>query len=323
MKSVVGTGGVRYKDLVKPRTLRGPRGDTSPRRVPGVSAIFVTHLRHARKYRSLGARLGIFVLVFMFGVGWSLLGLGERVIAAPIEPSTLTAEWSWPSNSATRVSPTRGDEASNGQDRKEQARKPAGSATTCDDVRVLVDRRHSLTPDYVPKNLVALQAYRVPTLGSDVLRLRRAAAENLGRLVEGAAADGEELVVASAYRSYEEQQLSHERLMSVFGADADGMSAAPGHSQHQLGTAVDFTNAAAGYQVWMPFAQTSAYWWLEHRAWEYGFVLAYPRGKEEQTGYRWEPWHYRYVGVEGAKRLEKKNLSLHEFLEHKGAMPHC
>jgi zinc D-Ala-D-Ala carboxypeptidase len=101
------------------------------------------------------------------------------------------------------------------------------------------------------------------------------------------------------------------------------MSAAPGHSQHQLGTAVDFTNAAAGYQVWMPFAQTSAYWWLEHRAWEYGFVLAYPRGKEEQTGYRWEPWHYRYVGVEDAKRLEKKNLSLQEFLEHKGAMPHC
>jgi zinc D-Ala-D-Ala carboxypeptidase len=103
----------------------------------------------------------------------------------------------------------------------------------------------------------------------------------------------------------------------------NGMSAAPGHSQHQLGTAIDFTNAAAGYQVWRPFAQTSAYWWLEHHAWEYGFVLAYPRGKEEQTGYRWEPWHYRYVGVEDAKRLEEKNLSLQEFLEHKGARPHC
>jgi D-alanyl-D-alanine carboxypeptidase len=259
----------------------------------------------------------------MFGVGWSLLGPVEKGIAAPIEPSTFAAEWSWPSNSATEVSPTREDEASKGQKTNEQARKPPGSATTCDDVRVLVDRSHSLSPDYVPKDLVQLQDYRVPTLGSDVLRLRREAAESLGHLVEGAAADGEELVVASAYRSYEEQRLSHERLMSVFGTDADGMSAAPGHSQHQLGTAVDFTNAAAGYQVWMPFAQTSAYWWLEHRAWEYGFVLAYPRGKEEQTGYRWEPWHYRYVGVEDAKQLEKKNLSLQEFLEHKGAMPHC
>jgi D-alanyl-D-alanine carboxypeptidase len=256
----------------------------------------------------------------MFGVGWSLLGLGEKGIAAPIEHSTFVAEWSWPSNSATKVSPTREDKD---QETKEQARRPPGSATTCDDVRVLVDRTHSLSPDYVPKDLVPLQDYRVPTLGSDVLRLRREAAENLGHLVDDAEADGEELVVASAYRSYEEQQLSHERLMSVFGADADGMSAAPGHSQHQLGTAIDFTNAAAGYQVWMPFAQTSAYSWLEHHAWEYGFVLAYPRGKEEQTGYLWEPWHYRYVGVEDAKRLQKKNLSLQEFLEHEGEMSHC
>jgi len=282
-----------------------------------------TLLRYGREHRRHGTRLVIVALVFMLGVCCSLLGLGEKGLAVPIGPSTPAAEWSWPSNSATKVSTAREDEASKGQETKEQTRKPPGSATTCDDVSVLVDRSHSLSPDYVPKALVPLQDYGVPTLGNDVLRLRREAAENLGHLVEGAAAGGEELVVASAYRSYEEQQLSHERLMSVFGADADGMSAAPGHSQHQVGTAVDFTNAAAGYQVWMPFAQTSAYWWLEHHAWEYGFVLAYPRGKEEQTGYQWEPWHYRYVGVEDAKRLEESNLSLQEFLEHEGAMSHC
>ena len=282
-----------------------------------------TLLRHAGKHRRHGARLGIFALVFMCGVCWSFLGLGEKGLAAPIGPSTPAAEWSWSSNSATKVSTAREDEASKGQETKEQTRKPPGPATTCDDVSVLVDRSHSLSPDYVPKALVPLQDYRVPTLGSDVLRLRREAAENLGHLVEGATADGEELVVASAYRSYEEQQLSHERLMSVFGADADGMSAAPGHSQHQLGTAVDFTNAAAGYQVWMPFAQTSAYGWLEHHAWEYGFVLAYPRGKEKQTGYRWEPWHYRYVGVQYARRLVESDLSLQEFLESTGTTPHC
>jgi D-alanyl-D-alanine carboxypeptidase len=265
--------------------------------------------------------VGTFALVFMFGVGSPLLG--EKGMAAPIEPTTFAAERSWSSTSATKISPTREDEASKGQETKEQARISPGLATTCDDVRVLVDRTHSLSPDYVPKDLVLLQGYRVPTLGSDVFRLRREAAENLGHLVESAATDGEELVVASAYRSYEEQQLSHERLMSVFGTDANGMSAAPGHSQHQLGTAVDFTNAAAGYQVWRPFAQTSAYWWLEHHAWEYGFVLAYPRGKEEQTGYQWEPWHYRFVGVEDAKRLEKKDLSLQEFLEREGTVSSC
>jgi zinc D-Ala-D-Ala carboxypeptidase len=302
---------LRVDEQSLPVFAAGPRRKSRP----------ATLLHYARKHRRHGARLGIFALVFMFGVCWSFLGLGEKGIAAPIEPSTPAAEWSWPSNSANKVSPTREDEASKGQETKEQARKPPGSATTCHDVRVLVDRTHSLSPDYVPKDLVPLQYYNVPTLGSEMLW--REAAESLGHLVEGAMADGEELVVASAYRSYEEQQLSHERLMSVFGADADGMSAAPGHSQHQLGTAIDFTNAAAGYQVWRPFAQTSAYRWLEHHAWEYGFVLAYPRGKEEQTGYRWEPWHYRYMGVEDAKRLEKKDLSLQAFLESAGTLPQC
>lgn len=194
---------------------------------------------------------------------------------------------------------------------------------SCDDLKVLVDRSHPLSPGYVPGDLVSLWAYEIPTLGGGEMLLRREAAEQLSSLVSDAAANGEELVVASAYRSYEDQRASHARLMSVYGADADRMSATPGHSQHQLGTAVDFTNAAAGYQLWVPFAQTSAYQWLEDHAWGYGFVLAYPRGKEEQTGYKWEPWHYRYVGVEDAKRLEKSDLSLQEFLEREGAMSHC
>ena len=246
----------------------------------------------------------VVILVFVFGVGYTLSG--QEGMAAPFGPSTSVTEW-------TRIY------HSYAQKLKEQP--PPGSAMTCDDVGVLVDHSHTLPSDFVPKDLVPLQNYGVPTLGSEVLR--REAAERLGRLVEDAAADGEELVVASGYRSYEEQKLSHERLMSVFGEDAGRMSATPGHSQHQLGTAVDFTNAAAGYQIWVPFSQTSAHWWLEYHAWEYGFVLAYPRGKEGQTGYHWEPWHYRYIGVENAKRLEESGLSLQAFLEREGIVPFC
>ena len=84
MKSIVAIGGVRYKDLVKARTLLGPGSDTSPRRMPGDCAIDTTPLRRARKHRRHRARLGIFALVFMFGAGWSLLGLGEKGIAAPM-----------------------------------------------------------------------------------------------------------------------------------------------------------------------------------------------------------------------------------------------
>jgi len=254
-------------------------------------------LRPSRKRR--GRRLVVFlVLVFLFGLGYSLVGLAEEGVAPSIWPYTPAAELS-----------------------KDKTRKSASSSATCDDVSVLVDRSHSLPPDYVPKDLIPLQDYGVPTLGSDVLR--REAAEHLGRLIERATADGEKLVVASAYRSYEEQQLSYERLKSVFGGNADEMSAAPGHSQHQLGTAVGFTNAAAGYRLGLPFAQTSAYWWLEHHAFQYGFVLAYPRGKEEQTGYQWEPWPYRYVGVQAANRIEGSGRSLQEFLESVGTTPRC
>jgi zinc D-Ala-D-Ala carboxypeptidase len=210
--------------------------------------------------------------------------------------------------------------AANGE-RDETKKTSSSSANTCDDLGVLVDRSHSLPPDYVPKDLVPLRDYGVSTLGSELLQ--REAAEHLGRLVEGAAADGEKLAVASAYRSYEEQERSYQSLTGVLGAEAGRLSAMQGHSHHQLGTAVDFTNAAVGYKLGVPFARTSAYRWLGHHAREYGFVLAYPRGEEERTGYRWEPWHYRYVGVEYAKRIEKRDQSLQEFLEGVGTTPRC
>jgi zinc D-Ala-D-Ala carboxypeptidase len=194
---------------------------------------------------------------------------------------------------------------------------------SCDDLKVLVDRSHALPPDYTPDDLVTLSEYKVPTLGSAEMLLRREAAGHLRRLVKAAAADGEELVVASAYRSYADQRVAYRRLRSIYGSEADLMSARPGHSQHQLGTAVDFTNAAAGYEVWDYFGDTSAYRWLRDHAREHGFVLAYPRSKEAETGYQWEPWHYRYVGAKNVERLEESDLSLQEFLAREGVLARC
>jgi D-alanyl-D-alanine carboxypeptidase len=255
------------------------------------------------KHTRRGVRL-LIVFFLVFGVGYSLWG--DEGVAAPAGPSASTAAWS-------------AFYSSYGQQLREES--PTAAATSCDDLSVLVDRSHTLPSDYAPGDLVPLEDYGVPTLGREALR--REAAEHLGRLVKGAAAAGEDLEVTSAYRSYEEQRHSHKRSMRVFGAEAGRMSATPGHSQHQLGTAVDFTNAAAGHQVTRYFGRTSAYGWLERHAWEYGFVLAYPKGKEVQTGYRWEPWHFRYVGIEDAERLEESNLSLQEFLERAGTTPRC
>jgi zinc D-Ala-D-Ala carboxypeptidase len=266
----------------------------------------------------------ILALVSVLGVGYSLPP-EQETFRTVIQPFARSETPSHPSAAGAGVSVARSNEEPLGEEANEKilALSLSAPAENCGELRVLVDHSHSLPPNYVPDDLVPLGAYRIPTLGSDVLRLRRDATEHLKHLIEAAAVDGEELVVASAYRSYEEQQISHERLASIYGTDAAAMSAAPGHSQHQLGTAVDFTNAAVGYQVWLPFGKTSASWWLERHAQEYGFVLAYPRGNEEETGYQWEPWHYRYVGVENAQRLETSNLSLQQFLEREGITPHC
>ena len=194
---------------------------------------------------------------------------------------------------------------------------------SCNDERVLVDSSHSLPSDYAPEDLVSLRSYGPPMLGSGEMWLRREAAEHLQELVSAAAVDGEELIIASAYRSYEDQQAVYGRLKSVYGSDADRMSAHPGHSQHQLGTAVDFTNTAASYAVWEPFGYTTAAQWLSSYAHEYGFILAYPGDEEGETGYEWEPWHYRYVGVENAERIVGGGLSLQEFLVSQGVVPGC
>ncbi len=251
-----------------------------------------------------------------------LLVVEQQMIRTAVLPPTPSAEDPTPS-AVREVSPAGGNEGMT-RERAGETRAALVSATveTCDDERVLVDRTHTLPPDYVPEDLVSLPGNDVPTLGDREMLLRREAAWHLRGLVSAAAADGEELVVASAFRSYADQQLSYGRLKSIYGAGADAMSATPGHSQHQLGTAVDFTNAAAAYQVKRRFGYTSASAWLHEHASEHGFVLAYPPGRDE-SGYGWEPWHYRYVGVHNAERLERSGLSLQGFLVREGVMPSC
>jgi len=190
----------------------------------------------------------------------------------------------------------------------------------CDDLLMLVDKGTSLPETYVPEDLVSLRSYGIPTLGRDMF-LRREAAGHLAQLVAVAAAEGEELIVISAYRSFQYQQAIFERYILAYGDAADRAVARPGHSQHQLGTAVDFTSKEANYRLWQPFAETSAGRWLLEHAAEYGFVLSYPRDGEAETGYMWEPWHYRYIGTDNAQRMQASGMSLQTFLIREGVSP--
>jgi len=163
----------------------------------------------------------------------------------------------------------------------------------------LVDKRNALPDGYEPNDLVSLRSgsYRVDR---DGLMLRAIAAEALEELAAAAARDGIILTVGSTYRSTAYQAQVYEREVAMYGKEAaDRESAQPGKSQHQLGLTLDFT------PIDDAFAQTPASRWLLNNASRFGWSLSFPDGYEEVTGYRWESWHYRYVGKDLAAFIDK------------------
>jgi len=126
---------------------------------------------------------------------------------------------------------------------------------------------------------------------------------------------GDDIYVRSAYRSYAEQERTFAYWVDVLGeAEARRVSAEPGHSEHQLGTAADLTTADVGYDLTEAFAETPAGRWLAENAYRYGFALSYPVGAEPVTGYAYEPWHYRYIGPDQAAAWRSSGLTLVEYL---------
>ncbi|MFO7780914.1 MAG: M15 family metallopeptidase [Spirochaetia bacterium] len=156
----------------------------------------------------------------------------------------------------------------------------------------LVDKDHALPADAVPDDLVVLDRYaEVLTLNRSGLSLRAVLIPDLIAMVEAARQDGILLPVSSTYRSYEYQAGLFERHVENLGEEqASRVSARPGTSQHQLGTALDFGS------ITLEFADTAAGKWLAAHAGDYGFSMSYPDGYEELTGYSYEPWHFRWVG---------------------------
>jgi D-alanyl-D-alanine carboxypeptidase len=163
---------------------------------------------------------------------------------------------------------------------------------------ILVDKVHSLGSNYAPDDLVVLTggSYNV---NEPNLLLRRAAAASLEEMAAAARSERIILLVSYAYRSYTRQIQSYQMHVRNLGQrEADRISARPGHSQHQLGLAVDFGS------VNNTFARTPQGIWISNNASRFGWSLSYPQGYEHITGYRWESWHYRYVGRELAKFID-------------------
>ncbi len=176
----------------------------------------------------------------------------------------------------------------------------------------LVDKTYAVTDSYVPPDLVDV---RKAGFGGSY-KVRAVVIADLAALRSDAAKASSALAIFSAYRSYKEQTWSFGHWSNVLGPSALMSSARAGHSEHQLGLAIDF-RAYGGPVPWAyrNFAtETAAGAWLARNAWKYGFVMSYPWNKEAQVCYGYEPWHYRYVGRDEAAAIHASGQTLRVWL---------
>lgn len=181
----------------------------------------------------------------------------------------------------------------------------------------LVNKTYYLPDAYIPSDLIRADVqYSFGDVEVEKALLRQEAALALEKMFEAAKNDNISLFAVSGYRSYKRQE-------EVFNAEsvksgeeyAKSVVAIPGQSEHQTGLAMDISAESVQFDLIESFEDTAEGQWLAEHAHEYGYILRYPKGKEEITGYSFEPWHFRYVGINFAKTIYDKKLTLEEYFD--------
>ncbi|NPE22163.1 M15 family metallopeptidase [Fusibacter sp. A1] len=178
---------------------------------------------------------------------------------------------------------------------------------------VLVNKKTNLAARFKPESIVhadVTQKYGNTSV-SDVIH------SDLKRMFEDARKAGHILYLSSGYRDYDFQESLFSQGVRKNGyAYTNRFIAVPGQSEHQTGLAVDITAKSVSLGLTATFDGTKEYEWLMEHAYEYGFILRYPEGKEAITGYGYEPWHYRYVGSATiARYIMEEEITLEEYLK--------
>jgi D-alanyl-D-alanine carboxypeptidase len=184
-----------------------------------------------------------------------------------------------------------------------------------DVVLTILDRSYALPAEYAPTDLVPASTAGLG--GSSATKLiRSVVVDDLAAMAAAWRAAGLSITVESAYRSYGAQAATFDSWVSQLGHSAALVrSARPGHSEHQLGTAIDVTSPGWGgrFGDWAIESPEGA--WMAEHAWRYGFVMSYPAGSQSQTCFSYEPWHYRWIGRDAAAAHRSSGLPLRQFLE--------
>ncbi len=177
--------------------------------------------------------------------------------------------------------------------------------------RTLLDTAFRLPAGYVPPDLVPVTEAGFATAN---LRVRHVVVPSLAVLRTAAASAGHPIDVVAAYRSFNDQaDLFARRARQAGYSQTLDRTAKAGHSEHQLGTAVDFKTLGAA-DVTQSWGHEPTGSWMAANAYRFGFVLSYPEGQRDRTCYPYEPWHFRYVGKSLAAKIHRSGLTLREYL---------
>lgn len=180
-----------------------------------------------------------------------------------------------------------------------------------DNQLVLVNKYNYLGENFIPKNLENINNQ----YALNNMKLVNYAKEAFEEMAKAAKKENLKIVAMSSYRSYSYQVDLYNKYKKKDGQEAaDKYSGRPGFSEHQSGLAVDVYNEKTEYTN---FESTKEFIWMEDHAHEYGFIIRFPKGKENETGYQYESWHYRYVGIEVATYIKNNNISLEEYIATK------
>ncbi|WZY00442.1 M15 family metallopeptidase [Bacillus sp. FSL W7-1360] len=183
--------------------------------------------------------------------------------------------------------------------------------TNPDNIAVKVNQEARLPDEYRPDDLVEANVPFMYETTDERNMLREEAAKALEQLFAAAEEEGYQLYAVSGFRPFSRQKMLYNQAVENQGKDQE-LVAMPGHSEHQTGLAMDVATDALTEE----FGLTSEGIWVAENAHQYGFVIRYPKGKEEITGYQYEPWHLRYVGKKVAADLVAYDYTLEEYFEN-------
>lgn len=172
---------------------------------------------------------------------------------------------------------------------------------------MLVNKYLYLDSDYVPDNLESIPS----EYSRSGMKLVKVAKDKFVEMSKAAKKDGYSVIAMSSYRSYKYQVNLYNRYVKSDGVNgADTYSARAGFSEHQTGLCVDVYDGKIDYTN---FEKSKSFNWMNDNAYKYGFILRFPKDKENITGYQYESWHYRYVGEEIAKYIHENNITFEEY----------